>query len=439
MKCGQECGIVINFRLKKAILILCLFLGGIVSAQQDTSYKKRVLETAEIDLFFSYYGQDGQNAAVTGGVGTEKLTDATSSIIVKIPVNEDDILTIDAGISAYTSASSSNVNPFDGDINQNTSPFSASSGASRKDELTYFNPSYQHSSDNRNSIYNVKAYVSSEYDYFSIGFGGGYAHLFNEKNTELSINAQVFFDKWNPQYPTELRTGFFDFRITGNGTYTPLFTAFENEKRNSYSVSLGFSQILSKKLQASLFVDLVQQEGLLSTPFQRVYFGDTENFFIEDFQLADDVERLPNTRFKIPIGARLNYYLNDRFILRSYYRFYTDNWGLRSHTANVEVPVKLNDKFTLYPSYRYYNQTAADYFFESNRALSTSSFYTSDYDLSAYIAHQYGLGFRYKDIFAKSKIFNFGLKTIDLRVHKYDRSDGLDAFIVSFGTTFVGN
>jgi len=49
------------------------------------------------------------------------------------------------------------------------------------------------------------------------------------------------------------------------------------------------------------------------------------------------------------------------------------------------------------------------------------------------------LGFRYKDIFANSKIFNFGLKTIDLRVHKYDRSDGLDAFIVSFGTTFVGN
>ena len=32
---------------------------------------------------------------------------------MSIPINEDDILTIDAGFSAYTSASSSNGNPFD--------------------------------------------------------------------------------------------------------------------------------------------------------------------------------------------------------------------------------------------------------------------------------------------------------------------------------------
>lgn len=425
--------------MKKILQLFLYLLLNIGFAQEDTSYKKRVLESAEIDFLFSYYGQDGQNAAVTGGEGTEELTDATSSIVLKIPMNEDDVLTVDAGISAYTSASSSNVNPFDGGIERVTSPFSASSGASRKDELVYFNPSYQHSSDSRNSIVNIKAYVSSEYDYFSIGFGGGYAYLFNEKNTEISLNAQGFFDIWNPQYPTELSMGFFDSRIVGNGSYAPSFNTFENVTRNSYSLSLVFSQILSKKLQGSLFTDILYQNGLLSTPFQRVYFGDRENFFIDDFQLADDVERLPNTRFKIPLGARLNYYLSDRFILRSYYRFYTDDWGVQSHTANLEIPVKLGDKFTLYPNYRFYTQTAVDYFNAKNVALSTSSFYTSDYDLSGYKAHQYGMGFRYKDIFTSAKVFNFGLKTVDFRVHKYDRSDGLDAFIVSFGTTFVAN
>jgi len=425
--------------LKKYLLFLFILFSFIGRSQEDTTYKKRVLETAEIDLLFSYYGQDGQNAAVTGGEGTEELIDATSSIVVKIPMNEDDILTVDVGISAYTSASSSNVNPFDGDINRNASPFSASSGASRKDELIRFNPSYQHSSDDRNSIVNVKAYISSEYDYFSIGFGGGYAHLFNEKNTEVSINAQVFLDKLNPQYPVELRTGFFDTRISGNGVYAPSFTAFDKETRNSYSVSLGFSQILSKKIQASLFMDIVQQSGLLSSPLQRIYFGDVADFFIEDFQLADDVERLPDSRFKIPIGARLNYYLSDRFVVRSYYRFYTDDWGVSAHTANLEVPIKLNDKFTVYPSYRYYTQTAADYFYQKENAVSTFDFYTSDYDLSAFNAHQYGMGIRYKDIFTNAKVFTFGLKTVDLRINKYDRSDGLNAFIISLGTTFVGN
>lgn len=425
--------------MKKNVFLFLAVFSFIGYSQENTTYKKRVLEAAEIELLFSYYGQDGQNAAVTGGEGTEELTDATSSIVVKIPLNEDDVLTVDAGISAYTSASSSNVNPLDGDINRAVSPFSASSGASRQDVLTYFNPSYQHTSDDRNSIINAKAYISAEYDYFSFGFGGGYAYLFNEKNTEVSINAQVFLDKWNPQYPIELRDGFFDSRTTGTGFYNPNFNAFEQETRNSYSISLGLSQVLSKKLQGSIFMDIVSQTGLLSTPFQRVYFADAGDFFIEEFQLADDVERLPDNRFKLPIGGRLNYYLNDRVVLRSYYRFYTDNWGITSHTANLEVPIKLSDSFTIYPTYRYYTQTAADYFYPKEIALSTFDFYTSDYDLSSYNANQYGMGIRYKDIFAKAKVLTFGLKSIDLRFNSYDRSDGLNAFIMTLGTTFVGD
>lgn len=408
---------------------------GYSQETKDTSYKKRVLESTEIDALFSYYGQEGDHAAVSGGDGTEKLTDATGSIIVKMPINDDDVLTVDVGISAYTSASSSNVNPLDG--TKRASPYNASSGASQSDALVHLNPSYQHSSDDRNKVWNVNAYFSSEYDYSSIGFGGGYTHLFNEKNTEISASAKVYFDTWNPQYPIELRAGFFDDRVVGNGTYAPNFLNFDNINRNSYSLSLGFSQILSKRLQGSIFLDVVSQSGLLSTPFQRVYFSDTEDFFIEDFQLADDVERLPDTRFKIPVGGRLNYYLNDTFVIRSYYRFYSDDWGVTSHTASIEIPIKLSTSFTAYPLYRYYTQTAADYFYEKEVALSTLDYYTSDYDLSAFDAHQYGMGLRYKDIFTNAKIFSFGLKTIDLRFSKYDRSDGLNSYIVSFGTTFV--
>jgi hypothetical protein len=407
-------------------------------SQEDTSYKKRVLEAAEIDLLFSYYGQDGQNAAVTGGEGSEELTDATSAIVVSIPLGDDDVLTADVGISAYTSASSSNVNPFDGDADRTAGPFSASSGASRQDVLVHFNPEYRHSSDDRNSVSIATAYIASEYDYFSLGLGGGYTRRFNEQNTEVSASAKVYFDRWSPQYPIELRDGFFDSRTVGNGTYTPDFTKFDDKKRNTYALSLGLSQILGRKLQGSVFLDAVLQRGLLSTPFQRVYFGDTNDFFIENFQLADDVERLPDSRFKLPIGGRLNYYLSDTFILRSYYRFYYDDWGITAHTASLEVPIKLSGAFTLYPHYRFYSQSASDYFFEKEAALSSYDFYTSDYDLSRYDAHQYGLGLRYKDIFTKTKLLTFGLKSLDLRMNHYDRSDGLKAFIVTFGTTFVG-
>jgi hypothetical protein len=431
---------VIKEVMKKIFLGVFSLFSLIVSAQDEpTAYKKRVLEATEIDVLFSYYNQDGVHAAVSGGDGTEELTDVTSSLIVKMPIGEDDVLTVDVGISAYTSASSSNVNPLDGNPNRPVSPYIASSGASRSDVLAHVTPSYQHSSDDRNSIWGVKGYISSEYDYFSLGFGGSYTRLFNEKNTEVSASAQVFLDTWNPQYPIELRGGFFDDRISGNGTYDPAFSAFENKKRNSYSLSLNFSQILGKRVQGSLFVDLVSQNGLLSTPFQRVYFGDRNDFFIDEFQLADDVERLPDTRVKVPVGGRLNIFVNDMFIIRSYYRFYSDDWGINSHTASIEVPIKVSSAFTIYPMYRFYTQIAADYFYEKEVALSTLDYYTSDYDLSAFDAHQYGMGIRYKDIFTTAKIFSYGLKSLDLRLNQYDRSDGLGSFIVTVGASFVAD
>ncbi|MET1260111.1 DUF3570 domain-containing protein [Flagellimonas sp. DF-77] len=415
-------------RLTILFVILPLLIQG---QQTNTSYQKRVLEQGELDVLFSYYSQDGQNAAVSGGEGTEELTDATSTIVLRMPWGQDGILTVDAGVSAYTSASSSNVDPFDGGGTAN--PFDASSGASRKDLLAYFNPGYSHSSKDRNEIVGVNAYVSAEYDYFSIGFGGSYARLFNEKNTELSVSAQAYFDSWNAQYPIELRNGF----NTGVVGYDPDFTRFADLGRNSYSLGFVFSQILTKRMQASLSLDLVVQNGLLSTPFQRVYFGDVADFFLEDFQLADDVERLPDSRFKIPLGGRLNYYLNDAVVLRSFYRFYYDDWGIVSHTLNMELPLKLSDSFTLYPSYRYYTQTAADYFYEKEAALSSFEFYTSDFDLSNYSANQFGFGLQYRDIFTRTKLLLFGLKAIDLRYAYYRRSNGLDASIITLGTSFV--
>lgn len=101
--------------MKKYISLLVLLISFYGFSQNvNKSFKKRVLENAEVDLISSFYSQDGDNAAVTGGIGTEKLTDVASNLTISIPLNEDDVLTIDGTISAYTSASSSNLNPFDG-------------------------------------------------------------------------------------------------------------------------------------------------------------------------------------------------------------------------------------------------------------------------------------------------------------------------------------
>ena len=482
--------------MKYSILLFLLFcvtfsFGQTKVKDSTTTYKKRVLETTEVDFLMSYYSQKGNHASVTGGIGNEKLTDITPTFVVAIPLNADDVLTVDAGISAYTSASSSNLDPFDasgasgGEYDDDDgggtassvtgSPWVASSGASSGDVWGSINLNYSHSSDDRNSIWSANAGFAAEYDYTSVGFGGGYTKLFNKQNTELSIKGQVYLDTWSPKYPTEidsyneadqnLNNGFFaNINIldqagqiidkNGPQAWSPFNTTLIQDKaRNTYSLSLSWSQIINRNAQFSLFFDLVQQQGWLANPMQRVYFADRDNYYVGNaasipnyttpqntdvFHLADDIERLPDTRFKIPIGARFNYFINESIALRTYYRYYFDDWGVNSHTASIELPIKLGEsKFTLNPTYRFYNQTAADYFAPYETHVSTSAFYTSDYDLSKFNSHQYGLGLRYTDVFTKFKILGFGLKSFDSKYSLYNRSDGLKAGIISTGFKFI--
>lgn len=434
-------------RLKFCILLFTCAILSTKAQEGDTTvvYKKRVLESTEVDFLFSYYEQDGSNAAVSGGLGTEKLTDATPTFVIAIPLNDDDVLTIDAGVSAYTSASSSNVNPFDGAEIAN--PFVASTGASGSDVWANVTGNYSHSSDDRNKTWSAKTSISNEFDYFSVGFGGSYTRLFNKKNTELGFTGNIFIDTWKTIYPSELRPfsdgpvttngSLYGFSISGNPNYNPNFKEFTSKGRQSYSLGVTFIQILSRRAQGALLVDVIQQQGLLSTPFQRVYFKDVDSSFIGTFRLADDIERMPDNRLKLAFGGRLNYYINEFLIIKTYYRFYSDDWGVQSHTANVEIPIKVHPKFTLYPGYRYYNQTAADYFAPYSQHLSTDEFYTSDFDLSEYHANQYSLAVSYTDVFTKAHLGDFGLKSIDVKYSIYERNTGLNASLVSFGVKFI--
>ena len=87
--------------------------------------------------------------------------------------------------------------------------------------------------------------------------------------------------------------------------------------------------------------------------------------------------------------------------------------------------------------YRYYNQKKSKYFAPYENHISTQEFYTSDYDLSSFNAHQYGIGVGYTDIFTSAKIWKFGIKNIELRYNNYNRNDGLKSNIISFAIKFV--
>jgi hypothetical protein len=142
--------------------------------------------------------------------------------------------------------------------------------------------------------------------------------------------------------------------------------------------------MINSRLQVMLLGDVVTQNGYLGLPFHRVYFSTGK----------DTIEKLPSSRFKLPVGVRLNYFLGDNIIIRSYYRYYTDDWGIKSNTVGLEVPYKISPFFSISPFYRYYDQSAAKYFAPYEVHNTNDAFYTSNYAYAQFKSGFYGAGIR---------------------------------------------
>jgi len=348
-------------------IVLTFFSAYAQTPQKDSSaYKSKKLTFEEANLVSSYYKQDGNNAAVTGGIGSQKLSDISNTIDVKfIKWDKKDrkhSFDLEVGLDHYTSASSDLVD------------LKANSSASHADTRIF--PSVSWSMENEKNGTTIGAGLSSstEFDYQSIGVNINFSKKTNNRNGEFTAKAQAYIDKVSLIYPTELRSG-------GGGDDDD---DYATTARNSYSGSLSYSQIINQRLQIMFIADLISQKGLLSLPFYRVYFNDN----------SVQKENLPDTRMKIPLGFRANYFIGDKVILRTFYRYYHDDWGLTAHTVEVETPVKVTPFFSITPFYRYYKQTAVDYFAPYKIHISSSQYYTSNYDLSAFNSNFYGAGIR---------------------------------------------
>ena len=98
------------------LLVSMLFRTNAQSrVEENTDYEKRKLKVDEINFVTSYYHQEGDKSAVTGGIGTEKLSDYANSFDLKISKydfkNRLHTFNVDLNIDYYTSASSDNIDP----------------------------------------------------------------------------------------------------------------------------------------------------------------------------------------------------------------------------------------------------------------------------------------------------------------------------------------
>ena len=340
--------------------------------------------------------------------------------------NNKNTLTTGLGIDHHTSASSA---------------FVTTTGLGKQDGSRIY-PSLDWTLENAKSgnTFGIGAYYSGEYNYKSRGADLHFSVKTADKNGEFGVKLQGYFDKVTLIYPSEFIAAITPppagaIYITTASGNTVLESAGGTESghhkptlptspRDTYTASLSYSQIINSRLQVVFLADGVAQNGYLGLPYHRVYFNNGR----------DTIEKLPSSRFKIPLGFRVNYFLGDDIILRSYYRYYHDSWGINSNTANLEVAYKVSPFFSISPFYRYYAQSAARYFAPYGAHSPDDEYYTSNYEYAKFQSSFYGVGLR---LAPPNGVFGWqNLHELELRYGHYSQTVGLVSDVISLSLGF---
>ncbi len=459
----------------------------------------RPLEEKEVNILFDYYQQDGDHSPVTGGLGTEKLDCVAPLIILNVPFDSVNNISVSYGVDYYSSASSNNIDRY---LVAGASRSKFVSSASAQDVRNHADISYNRKLKNRRKVVGGTIGFSNEFDVNSFSGGLNYTQTSKSGNSEFALKGSLYYDVWKLIFPGELRKGYsptepnfvdpLSGKVVGWGhvedspgtsSQSANNKDYSTDARYTTTFTASYAQVLTKRLQIFVTTDLVFQNGILWTPFHRVYFDDDTAKTLP----AEGVwnpryvnhEWLPNHKIKIPVGMRINYFLTDFMTLRLFYRYYWDDFGVTSNTVSLEIPLKINSWLTISPMYRYYQQTACKYFRpfgehklmrddlgnllpltdangnvitmpNSNSYQSQEQYFTSDYDLSAFTNHKISIAGRISPTYGirKWKIPTLGLlkrpegyhlvfKFLEMRVSYYQRSDGLTAIAAGLNACFT--
>lgn len=442
-------------RCLKAFSSLSLLMFGSLSFGQkkempaaDSKEKRPV----KLNLLSNYYEQDGDRSAINGGLGSQHLKSYAQEVNIFIPVRDSNGLTIHTGVDHFTSASLQQISKY------RTAASSGTSGISGKETRYYGSLGYDFYNHKNHFTLTPSVGFSTEYDVASVNAGLSFSRKFAKYDAMLSSSISVIADRWMVVSPGEFvakkaaqdidatsgasgtTTGyaiplvFSGAAITKNGQTYPV------DYRQSYAMVNNLSFTINKRATGAVGLDLLAQQGLLSTPFHRVYFNDG---VADEYNKEVRVEKLPRQRYKATLSGRFDYFLTNSIILRTQGRIYADTWNIFAGSLNIEAPVKVSKALTLTPYYRFHYQDGTSYYRAyGQHVYQPGSYYTSDIDLSTFSSQKLGAALRYtpfnmlgigKKANAKNTVI---LKDISARYARYWRLDGLTVNLATLELNF---
>ena len=238
----------------------------------------------------------------------------------------------------------------------------------------------------RSFLSTLGGHFSREKDYQSLGANGKLSVDLLQRRTTLTVGGGVNRDRVFPVggIPVGLSDGS---TRSGSGS--------SSSSKDVSTVMLGLSQVVTRRWLVGLNATRTFERGYLSEPYKvlSVLDGTTG---MPSGQL---MEKRPSTRERRSVLASSVYHLTDDVLSLSY-RYYRDDWRVRSHTFDARYRRELGGDRYLEPHLRYYSQSAASFFRSSLvDGAPLPGLATADYRLGAMSSATIGAtyGFRISD------------------------------------------
>ena len=162
----------------------------------------------------------------------------------------------------------------------------------------------------------------------------------------------------------------------GDDVVTRVDTDFRDEvSRDQYR--LGWSQVLTPRLIASLDYEAILEEGFLANPYRSAR--------VLGAQVPESYPRARNSHAVALQGVAM---VAEGTSLEAGYRWFGDTWDVRAHTLELGAARRMRDDLVARLTYRFYTQDAASFY--ADDFDQPYEYMARDKELSTFVSHALG-------------------------------------------------
>ncbi len=229
----------------------------------------------------------------------------------------------------------------------------------------------------------VGAKLSDEHDFFSATVNASIAHDFNDKNTTVSFGIDNEYDSVHPIGGAPVP-----------GSDYALFEKTGGKTKDGVGVLLGVTQVMTRNWLSEFNISVDRFHGYLNDPYKITSIidsaGNTTGY---------EYESRPEQRTRKSAYWENRVAWNSQVSTALSLRYMSDDWGVRSDTAQVHLRWSLsNRERSIEPTIRWYRQTAANFYtpFILETEAPTTGYEASDSRLGPFHAMTFGLKYAQK-------------------------------------------